>query len=192
MKQIYPTPSLILIRGLPGSGKSYLTEELVRRLGKESVMVLDPDLIDMQSEEYLRLKQELKGEGVEEKFHPNRYLCLQASRAIEAGKTVIWNQAFTHLGGLQRTIGRVQEYVSGHGINAPVLLIEVTIDPELAKARIAERSNSGGHDVPPENFQRFLDDYRSFANEGFNFVQINGEDDIEQSVQTILARLNDL
>lgn len=189
MKQIYPTPSLILIRGLPGSGKSYLTEELVRRLGKESVMVLDPDLIDMQSEEYLRLKQELKNEGVEEKFHPFRFSRARASQGILDGKIIIWSQAFTLLGGFQRLTSYLLDFAKEQGEELPILVVEMSVNPETAKKRIADRTTRGGLDVPPENFERFINDYTSFKSEGFSTVDGDGDGDVSQTADKVLAEL---
>ena len=68
-------PTLILIRGLPGSGKSYLATALQEALGKDIAITLDPDATDYTSRAYTDLSAALTAEGIEEKFHPYRF-CL--------------------------------------------------------------------------------------------------------------------
>lgn len=187
-----PQPVLIMIRGLPGSGKSYVAIALRKALGEDNVVILDPDGIDFTSAAYADLSQKLSTEGVEEKFYPNRFLKQQGYNALDAGKSIIWNQAFTDLHGFARSHGSLQEYAAEHNIPLPLLVVEVGIDPEIAKARVAERVAKGGHNVDDDAFTRFISTYRSFAGEGYQVVTVNGSNDVAISVAAIVSALRKL
>lgn len=187
-----PRPALVLIRGLPGSGKSYLATALVAAIGEEQVVTLDPDTIDYASEEYQALSEQLSRDGVDEKFHPYRYSRARAYAGIGHDQVIIWNQAFTNLDGVQKTVNNLQAYAEEHGKQLPVLVVEVGIDANTARQRIASRKAAGGHDVPDENFARFTADFRSFAGEGFPTVQVKGDGDINTSVAAVTSALGSL
>lgn len=184
-------PILILVRGLPGSGKSYISRILAEKLGQK-VCVLDPDATDYSSEEYKKMSDSLSAEGVDEKFYPYRFLRKQAYEGIETDKVIIWNQAFTNLDGLQKTVINLRSYAAQHNKQLPLLLVEVEIDPEVAKKRVSERTSQGGHDVDEDTFQRFMSDYRSFEQEGFDLVKVDGEDDANKSADKIIEALQKL
>jgi len=184
-------PALIIIRGLPGGGKSYLAAALQNELGKDDVVILDPDEIDFDSQKYKALSESLTAEGVELKFHPNRFLKQVGYEAIASGKYVIWTQAFTDLGGFKRSIGSLEEFAANHNIHLPVLVVEVEISEEAAKKRVMGRAGQGGHDVTEEAFRRFINDYRSFAGEGYATITIDGERPVDESVSTVLDALRD-
>lgn len=185
-------PTLILIRGLPGSGKSYLAAALEQALGSTNVAILDPDATDYESKTYQEHTDRLAAEGVEEKFHPYRFLRSQAYAAIEGNKVIIWNQGFTNLDGFNKTVANLQAYAAEHATRLPLLVVEVEVQHDIAQQRVAERAAKGGHDVDDANFARFISDYRSFAGEGFNTVAVRGEDDVQTSVAAVLQALRHL
>lgn len=184
-------PVLLLIRGLPGSGKSYLAAALREALGTDNVVVLDPDATDYTSAAYQTMSEQLSAEGVDTKFHPYRFLRAQAYDAIEAGKVIMWNQAWTNLDGLNKTVVNLQTYANEHGTQLPVLIVEVQASREAVKQRVAERAAAGGHDVSAEEFERFFADYHSFA-EHYQTVSVNGEGDVNESVARVLDALQGL
>ena len=183
------TPYLILIRGLPGSGKSYLAHALRTALGEADVVLLDPDATDYASPDYVAMSQELTEQGVDAKFHPYRWLRSQAYAGITTGKVIIWNQAFTNLDGFNKTVINLQNFAAEQTVNLPVLVVEVEISHEAAKKRVADRAGQGGHNVSAEEFDRFINDYRSFASEGYHVMSVNGESDVTESVDRILTAL---
>jgi predicted kinase len=185
-------PTLVLIRGVPGSGKSYLATALGESLGKDKVLILDPDKIDLTSKEYLALSETLTNDGVDQKFHPYRWSRSKAYDAIIARKIIIWNQPFTNLDGFNKTVVNLQTYASEHGTQLPLLVVEVEVSPTIAKERVTTRKNSGGHGPSDNTFTRFTDEYRSFSDEGFNTVVVNGEDDVAASVAFVRKALEEL
>lgn len=185
-------PILILIRGIPGSGKSYVAAALRDTLGEDRVLLLDPDATDYKSQEYADMSKSLTADGVEAKFHPYRFLRAKAEKGIVAHKIIIWNQAFTLLGGFQRTVTYLQDYATQQGTHLPLLVVEIDVDEATARQRVAKRAEQGGHDVSEENFARFMQDYRSFSEEGFNTIAVNGNDDVSTSVAAILKALEQL
>jgi len=180
---------LIFIRGLPGSGKSYLTTALQAALDKDRLAVLDPDAVDRLSQAYQAHVDALTAEGVETALHLYRYLRAQAYQGIEAGKIIIWNQPFTNLEIFHKMIGRLRDHAREHEVELSILIVEVEADPTVARGRVAARKRSGGHGPSETTFERFVNDYQSFADEGYKAVTVSGADDVDKSVRTVLAAL---
>lgn len=193
MQQIPPTtdPVLIIVRGLPGSGKSHLSAQLLQALGSEQAVMLDPDATEYESEAYLAHTAALTVEGVDLSLHPYRFLRAQAYQAIEQRKLIIWNQPFTNLEIFHKMIARLRDYAAEQATGLRVLVVEVHTDPILAKERTRQRIESGGHGPSDRTFQRFVGDFASFADEGYYVVRVNGADDVSVSVHTVMAALRD-
>jgi predicted ABC-type ATPase len=185
-------PTLIMVRGVPGGGKSYVTAQLRQAIGEERVVVLDPDAIDKTSTAYQELSNALTNEGVDAKLHPYRFLRSQAYQGITMNKTIIWNQGFIDLDGFNKTVKNLQAYALDHGTQLPALVVEVEIDGDIARQRVAKRAAQGGHDVPEEAFSRFIGQYRSFSDEGYDTVTVSGEDDVAVSTAAIMQALHTL
>lgn len=177
---------LIMMRGLPGSGKSTIAQALQQNLGQDTTVVLDPDTIDFDSHDYQSLSASLIEEAVDIKLHPYRYLRARAYRSISAKKIVIWNQAFTNADLLDRTIKNLIAYAEERGQELPVLVVEVSIDPVVAKSRIAERVASGGHDVDNESLDRFVKGFENFTEHNYKMVTLNGTDSVDLNVEKII------
>jgi predicted ABC-type ATPase len=185
-------PTLVIIRGIPGSGKSYLAAAIEKQIGPDQVVILDPDKIDKESSEYRQFSTNLTNEGVDAKFHPFRYLRQRGFDAILAHKTIMWNQAFIDLNGFQITVDRLQTFAKEQGLDLPLLVVEVEISKDTARKRIDERVASGEHDVPDEALAGFVEKYESFADHGYTTVTVNGEDDVNQSAVKVLEALKNL
>jgi len=185
-------PVLVMIRGLPGSGKSYLATEIVVQMGPDKVEVLDPDATDYTAQEYVSFSKELSSQGVDDKLHPYRYLRSRAYKAIISGKVIIWNQAFTNLDLLDRTIKNLQAFASDHDAELPVLVVEVEINQNIAKERVDSREGQGGHGVSAEAFARFVQDYASFSEYGYETVTVNGDGDVSASANRIADAIENI
>ena len=182
-------PLLVLIRGLPGSGKSYLAQALQPKLDADAVM-LDPDATDYTSEAYQAHTTALTSEGVDPKLHPYRFLRAQAYQGIEMGKLIVWNQPFTNLEIFHKMLDRLKNYAAEHGTHLNVLIVEVELDPTVAKQRVDQRKETGGHGPSDNTFQRFTGDYVSFADQGYPAITVYGNHDVRESVQAVLDALH--
>lgn len=188
----FKTPILVIVRGIPGSGKSHIANKIRELIGEENAIVLDPDTIDKKSQEYATLSHELSATGVDSKFYPYRFLRAKAYDAITHSKAIIWNQAFTDFDGLKKTIVRLQTFASEQTTQLPVLIVEVEIDEAVARQRVSERALQGGHDVPSDVFDRFISQYQSFANKGYDVITVSGEDDASYSAVAVIDMLEKL
>lgn len=184
-------PALIIIRGIPGSGKTYLAKKLVDSI-KEPVVMLDPDATDYDSKEYADHVAEQTAAGVDPKLHAYRFLRAQAHRGIENHDIIVWNQPFTNLEIFHKMMNNLRTHASEHDTEFALLVIEVEVDAEIAKQRMIERKQAGGHGPSDEIFERFVNDYKSYSNEGFNTLTIDGSGDIDTSVAKVLDALHAL
>jgi len=182
-------PALLIIRGLPGSGKTYLAAALREAIGSTKVVMLDPDAIDYTSKTYAEHTHALTTQGVEKLFHPYRFLRSKAHKAISAGKIIIWNQPFTLPDGLERTLKNLCNYAAEHDITLPVLLVEIEVDLLVAKARVLRRKRRGGHGPSDGRFARFVDEYTSFAGKGYPTITVSGEVEVSVSASLVVEAL---
>jgi adenylate kinase family enzyme len=184
--------TLIIIRGIPGSGKSYIAEKLIKHELQSPVVLLDPDNINFSSQEYIKFSEKLKLEKIEVKLHPYRYLRNSAYETIDNTGTIIWTQAFTHQVLLDNTIKNLKQYANDKNKELKVLVIEVEIDADIARTRTIEREKKGKHGVDEENFERFLNDYSTFEDYGYETLKINGHQATDITIKKILNKLKEL
>lgn len=186
-----PYPVVIIVRGLPGSGKSYLAKELQKSI-ETPVVMLDPDATDYDSPEYKEHVRQQEAEGVDPKLHAYRFLRAQAYAGIAARKVVVWNQPFTNLEIFNKMTARLHDQAKEHNTHLQILVVEVEIDPDTAKERIKARKQAGGHGPSDETFARFTRDYKSFAKDGYTTVTADGADSPAHSVSLVMQALQDL
>lgn len=181
------TAILIFVRGIPGSGKSYLTRHLANKLGNSTV-VLDPDMVDTLAPSYIQLSKQLSAEGLDEAIHPFRWLRQQAVSAAQDRRTIIWNQPFTKRSIFDRLVQFIREGATEHGVQLRVVLLEVDTPPEVAYERIQERKNAGGHGPSKSVFDSRVEDYTTFAGD-YETISIDGTKPINESIDKILSLL---
>lgn len=185
-------PILLLVRGLPGSGKSYLSRALQKSLGADQTIVLDPDATNYESKEYAAHTKKLSAEVVDPNIHAYRFLRGQAQDSIAKHKIVIWNQAFTNLEIFNKMCANLRTHAAECGTFLPILVIEVAIDEKTAISRVAARQASGGHGVSDKRFAKFFQEYQSFQKFGYETVAVNGQADVAASVKTIETAIDKL
>jgi hypothetical protein len=185
-------PILVIVRGLPGSGKTFLAAALCHELDAEQVVSLDPDAIDFNSPEYLAHTQALTAEGVDLKLHAYRFLRSQAFKAIEDHKIIIWNQPFTNLEIFNKMITNLRNHAQEQATELPILVVELQIERSSAYQRIVDRRRAGGHGPTEHTFERFVGDYFSFAEHGYRVVSVRGDVDVHISVAAVLEELGKL
>lgn len=190
MEQNIPPPKLVMVRGLPGSGKSFISDILAKKIGTD-VIVLDPDRLNTEDPAFKELSRSLSEDGLDESIHPFRWLRKQACEGVVAGHTVIWNQPFTHSGVFERLVEFIRSYAADHEVDVPVLLIEVEIDETTAKQRISDRKKAGGHGPVEAVFNKRAEEYESLAGR-FHSVVVKGDSDIDETIDKILVKLQEL
>lgn len=184
-------PILVLIRGLPGSGKSYVAAALQQAIG-DGVIALDPDATDYKSQAYKDHVEKLTSEGVDASLHAYRYLRSQAHSGIINSKLILWNQPFTNREIFQKMIAGLQAYAIDAQKDLQILVVEVITNQTEAKNRVTARKQAGGHGPSDNTFSRFSEDYTSFADEGFLTISVHGQGDVQESVSVILQALGSL
>lgn len=182
-------PVAIFIRGVPGSGKSYIAAALARELGPDQAVLLDPDATDYDSPEYSEHVKAMEAENIEQKLHAYRFLRGKAYKAIEECKIIVWDQPFRNLEIFHKMIGRMHEHATANNTKIEILVVEVEAELSAAKARVDERKAQGGHGPSDTTFEQFSAEHRSFEGEGFNIVKVNGQADVSQSVARIIEAL---
>jgi len=182
-------PTLILIRGLPGSGKSTIASSLHKKLGTDQAISIDPDAVDQTSAAYTAHVKQQIAEDVDPALHLYRFLRAQAYEGIASHKIIIWNQPFSNSETLQKVLARLQDYAVSCGTVLSVLIVEVNIEPAIAQARIAQRKEQGGHGPSGDAFLRFTQEYTTFADNGYDVVSIDGSADTEAAVDTIIKNI---
>jgi predicted ABC-type ATPase len=185
-------PVVILIRGLPGSGKSYLANALQQTLTSTPPVVLDPDAIDFTSPAYKAHVEQATREGVDPALFPYRFLRGQAYDGIARHQVVIWNQPFTNADIFQKMTDRLKTHAAEHGSELALVVVEVGIDEHTANDRVAMRKRAGGHGPSEATFDRFVREYSSFAGLGYDVVSVQGGSDISKAVQAVLAHITPL
>jgi thymidylate kinase len=183
-------PVAILIRGLPGSGKTYLSASLQAMFGAQHTVMLDPDAIDFESDEYKAHEAACRAEGVDEKLFAYRFLRAQAYQGIADHKIIIWNQPFTSAEIFGKMVGRLNDEAARCETALTVLVVEVEVDPATAWQRVEARRTTGGHGPSEETFARFVREYGTLAAQGYTVVTVHGDDDIATSTAAIRTVLD--
>jgi predicted kinase len=119
--ELYRNNMLILVAGLPGSGKSFFSENLARRIG---AVYLSSD----------RVRVEMQASGKyapEDKLAVYKRMIEYASVEIEAGRNVVIDATFFHHT-LREMFVRLAE-----GYAIPLRVIEITADEALVRKRLS-------------------------------------------------------
>lgn len=181
---------VLFIRGLPGSGKSSVVENLKTKL-PENTVYLDPDDIDFDSQEYLIHLAKMKADEVDPSLFIYRYLRQLAYNGVSNKQLVVWNQPFSNLEIFNKLTKRLQDHAKEVKVGLKIIVCELEIDKELALKRVRERVNSGGHGPSQARFEQFIKDYKSFANTGYNVITLDGSSSKNASEQ-LLSKLQKL
>src|SRR5690606_32402457 len=91
----------------------------------------------------------------------------------------------------ERLVAFIEAHAHEHGVQLPVLVVEVEIDHQTARERIAKRKMDGGHGPSDNTFAHRASEYQSYA-DGFTTVIVQGKDDVSESLSAVLRALEDL
>ena len=186
MKHASYQPILIIIRGLPGSGKTSIAKGLKDRLKNKHCVRLDPDSIDYKGEVYKNFIEKLRKTEpqLDAKFFPYRFLRTRAIEALGRREIVIWEQPWSSLKGLKITLEKLSKIFP----SLSTLIVEVEITPEEARKRIKKRVELGGHGPDDKTFKKFVEKF-DYAKIGYRRVVLKGHDKVNNNVDLILKAL---
>lgn len=113
---------VVLVFGLPGSGKTYFSTRLADRLGAQYI-----------SSDKIRLGMRLKGKYTfEDKFSVYEEMAKMTGLAIERGKDVVVDGTFYHHRMREPFIALVKLY------QTPLHFIEITANEKIVKERLSK------------------------------------------------------
>lgn len=186
-------PLLVIVRGIPGSGKTTLACKLEDIIGDKNTVILDPDEIDKDGRDYLDFIERFRKDfpDVDSKFYPYRYLLDKAYKGLREGKVVIWDQPFTDLRGLQYTVTSLSDFfaqISSQPLRT--LIVEVETNPDLARDRVYKRKLDGKHSLTEEVFHHYVENYKSVAGElSYESLSVDGSENPEVLANQVLERI---
>lgn len=183
----YNPATFLIFRGLPGVGKTTSASEVKNRLGEQCI-ILDPDKIDRSSQNFISFCEQIPTQ-TPEIFFPYRYLLNCATEGLLRKKTVIWCQAWTKIGGMEKAISSLRKKVPSFD----AFIIELTLPREQAKERLERRKALGGNCLDNRtlsdfegNFEEINDDYLF----GAAVFKINASEGVSFLVDNLFQRLN--
>lgn len=186
------SPLLVFIRGIPGSGKSHLSEYLIQNGIIDNCELIDPDSINDSNLNYMEFFKDQIKNGTNEEVIPWRYNLSLTIEALLHGKNVIWNQPWTELEGIKTTLERVQNALREHDCEKATiyLIVELLIRPELAWNRIQERLVRGGHGPNKEKFQHYLKYDR--IPQSYNYISLSAEQSPQKISELMLSYISSI
>jgi hypothetical protein len=177
LEQLLPLkqgPVLILLRGLPGAGKSTLTKEIVSSFSiQTAVEVIDPDAITPDDPHFQNFKAE-DSEPDREKVLVYRYNSYRAIQFLTLKKIVIWDQVWSKLDGLVLTVRKILGGLVGVGednFRLPIFVMEIHYSAEQAYIRVEGR-NRKGKDLPIHIFEKYVNNFRHIESDDPLFQKI--------------------
>lgn len=173
--------ALVIIRGIPGAGKSRLATQLKEVLGENSIKI-DPD-------EYRYMGRTLNNSvQAGSKLELFDFLKDQALRSIKSGKIVVWDQAWTSLKNAREISTQINKMISP----AKLFLIEIEIAPSLAWDRIQAREKLGVQQgFTRVLFDTYVEKYFSVRTEDLEgeLIVLRDNDEESTNIKLILNRL---
>jgi predicted kinase len=132
-------PRLILVGGLPGSGKSTIARTLAARIGADCIAsdVLRKELAGANPGERLTAEvgAGIYGAGMTELTY--RELLVQAERQLRAGRSVILDATFSH------TVNRRRAAALARAVGGVLVPVECRCAVRVARRRLESRTHPG-------------------------------------------------
>jgi hypothetical protein len=182
---------LVILRGLPGSGKSHLAEDIKNRIANKSISIVDPDMIDEADDSYKDFTAYLaKNEPeLESKFYPYRFLLSKSAEVLRQRGVVIWNQAFTDVDGMIYTARKLTSLCSN---KIGILVVQLESSPDDAWKRVVSRMRSGGNCMSKEKFDEFVQRYKYLEEIPYPSISINTFQNYKDGLDEIVKYLGSL
>ncbi len=185
-------PMLVLVRGVPGSGKSFFADKLRISFDQNDYIVLDPDATNYDSQEYKEHIKKQIAENVDPKLHPYRFLRAKAFDAIKNSQIIIWNQPFTDLAVMKNVTNKLEEFAQENNKNLKILVVELVVPKSIAWDRVSQRKSHGGHGPSEEKFNIFYDSFITAETAGYETISIDGQQDPKVNINTVVKLIEKL
>jgi len=164
---------LVIFRGLPGTGKSYLVRQLVHR--RPRLLVLSRDVIR-------RALLPRPSFSAEEKELVDGLIASMAGHLLEGGRDVVIDgMALSTADG----VGRLVREASSRAI--PVRIIECTCRQETALARI--RGDEGAHPAADRGESLYLQVKERFQRIPYSSLTVDTDGDPAEAIRAVLDYL---
>jgi dephospho-CoA kinase len=153
---------LIFIRGLPGSGKTSLANELTKKL---TCTIVDPDNIKNNDLDFTKFCKENYNQAhhkdaILSKKILYRYNFIYAKKQLANNKIVLWVQPWSLLEGIYNTIQRLEDCGLSKSTISP-LVLDITISYRIALIRVSKRYLENTSYISPASLDRdFFDIYQ--------------------------------
>lgn len=149
----------LLIRGIPGAGKSTLAKALVKKYNYNKLIILDPDLVNVNCRRYKNFRP-INTKNPANHVKKYCYLFHKAKNHLKTGGNVIWTQPWSRFSEIDLTIRNFSYYTNDQNIKIwkedlenlidalpfYLLIVKIDISLELSKRRISKQ-NSGELDL---------------------------------------------
>jgi adenylate kinase family enzyme len=157
---------LIIIRGIPGSGKTYFAQKINKNLPSE---VIDPEYIKITQRNFIEFRklhpQEKRIKRLKFLFNLDK-----TKKLLNEGKSLIWTQPWRKASGLKTTIEHIQ-----NSVPTKVIVLEINVDPKLCWERSKEKLGN-------ITFEKFLKNFvirqSPVENPNFPYFKVSNYEEI--------------
>jgi adenylate kinase family enzyme len=186
---------LIIIRGLPSSGKSTLTDGLLKLIHLSRAKRLNPDFVEVNSPEFVKFCS-TRPKDLPLKKLIYRFLLYSACKELSTGGLVIWEQPWRKLELFRLTL----ENINVRGYNLPetadypftIVIVEISLSEDEARRRVASRYHAGQHRLTAKDFVAFEQAFDSFEELNLEKLVVDGTLPLTKQVDLVVDFLREV
>lgn len=168
-------PILMIIRGIPGTGKTCLASALLKSpCNRMNWLLLDRDVLRNDASERERLESFLaqyEWPTQKREYGIYRFFLWQTILAFRCGRNVVWSQPRARLSLLRLTIDRLYKTFR---CTFRLLVVELEIDPKIAWERVINRVKNGGHGPVLSKYNQMVASYQPADADEFPLLRLDG------------------
>lgn len=184
---------LVLIRGIPGAGKTSIAEKVAKTL---NFYHIDPDLLNTSSVDYKKYAEELV-ETVPERRIIYRYLLKKTVECLNNNKSVIWSQPWRILERLDLTIRNIYFFLKKEEkwdeklsdilkeLNIEIIVIEITTPHNTAFERLKKRYKDNKHKWDGNLFDEHIKRHEKFTLP-IQYYEVENTDNLDTAVKNVI------